>query len=274
MLELARFAHPKYATTLSALFAFSGLLGMASCQFDPEPAVKTTPEVDSTVILYPSKDAHVDSENWNLGLGAEMRLAYPSAVAFLAFDSLAKVMPGKNLVKAELIVHGWTDAEWPDGAGGCVCGLDLFKVTGDWQEGTGHWYWHGGGPHNGFENVYRLFPEYQPPATTNPNQRNGITWTNSDSLRKNMAWIAKGKGVLPIGEGSYPLLENTGRIFIDLTDSLAQHKDWSQSFSFALRMSPDSTSSAVGKAWIYSKDHVSPDYAPRLVLTLRSKGKR
>ncbi len=183
-------------------------------------------------------------------------------------------MAGKKLVKAELRMNGWTDAEWPAGAGGCICALDLFRVSGNWQEGTGHWYWHGGGPHNNYAAVYRMFPEYQPPATTNPNQRDGITWVNSDSLRKNMTWIAKGKGALPIGPGWYPKLEGTGRISIDLTDSLAKHANWSQPLSFALRMSPDSTGNGVGKAWLYSKDHVSSDYAPQLVLTLRSQRKR
>lgn len=89
-----------------------------------------------------------------------------------------------------------------------------------------------------------------------------------------LAWIAKGKGVLPIGPGWYPKLEGTGRITIDLTDSLAKYSNWTQPVGFALKMSPDSTSGGVGKAWLYSKDHVSPDYAPQLVLTLRSKGKR
>jgi hypothetical protein len=227
--------------------------------------------------LYSAKDASVDQENWNTGLGSEVRLYYQDALAFLTFEGVAEAMAGKKLVKAELLLNAWTDGEWPVGSGGKHCALDLFLTQDDWVEGTGHWYWHGGGPHNNYAFVYSLFPAYVPPAiTTDPEVRSGITWENSGGLRAGLIPIGHGSGFIPKGRGTYPLLGNTGRIAIDLTKALAQPQLRGRPLALALRLAsgPGGTETAKTWAWIYSKDHVSRAHAPQLVLAFRSEKKQ
>jgi hypothetical protein len=218
-----------------------------------------------TLFAYSTRDVHVDQENRNTGLGSEVRLYYADALALVAFDSLPPFPEGKKLVRAEMSVNGWTDAE-----GDADVTLDLFRTAGGWTEGTGHWYAHSGGFHNGYETVYSQFPEYTPPAvTTDPVVPSGVLWSTSQALRSDMQKITTGKGILPRGFpwGCYPLLKHTGRVTFDLTAFLSDKANQGLPLTLGLRQAPASAGPNEGFAWIYSRNHVDPkNYGPKLVL--------
>lgn len=226
------------------------------------------PATTDSAAALSTRDVHVDPEDKNTGLGSEVRLAYIDAVALIAFDTLPAIPAGKHLSKAELSLRGWTDTTGP-----AKVTFDLFRTGTDWEEGTGHWYYHTGLRHNGYQDVYANFPEYAPPAvTTDPKVRSGITWYSSTILRADMVKIATGTGILPQNQpaGAYPLLANTGAVTFDITGYLAGLADWSKPVSFGVRMAPPATGPNEGYSWLYARNHVQPAaYGPRLTVWYR-----
>lgn len=224
--------------------------------------------VEESQILFSTRDVHVDMENKNTGLGSEVRLYYSDAVAFLGFDQGITVPAGKKVVKAELTLHGWSD-----GDGDAKVTLDLFETSTDWKEGTGHWYVHGGGFHNGYKNVYAPFPDYVAPAnTTNPTTLSGALWSTTVGLRDGMEKITAASAVFPRGNpwGTYPPIENTGTAVFDLTAFLSQKENQGVPLSFGVRQAPASVGPNEGNSWIYSRDHMDHAvHAPKLSITYR-----
>lgn len=221
-----------------------------------------------TETLFSTRDVHVDKENKNTGLGSEVRLLYADAVALLGFDQGITVPAGKKVFKAELTVHGWSDA-----AGDANVTLDLFGTSAEWTEGTGHWYVHGDGTHNGYESAYAPFPDYEPPAnTSNPAGSPGANWSNTAALRDGMEKITFASAIFPRGKpwGSYPLIGNTGDAVFDLTGFLSKKENQGIPLSFGLRQAPASAGPNDGHSWIYSRDHMDRAvYAPKLIVTYR-----
>lgn len=221
-------------------------------------------EVNET--LFSTRDAHVDKENKNTGLGSEVRLLYADAVALLGFDQGITVPAGKKVFKAELTLHGWSD-----GAGDAKVTLDLFGTSAEWTEGTGHWYVFEGGFHNGYEAVYDQFPGFVAPAnTSNPTAPSGSLWSNTSMLRDGMEKITVAGAVFPRAKpwGRYPLIENTGDAVFDLTDFLSKKKNQGIPLSFGVRQAPASAGPNEAHSWIYSRDHMDPVvYAPKLTVT-------
>lgn len=228
---------------------------------------KPEPTEESQVLLS-TRDVHVDRENKNTGLGSEVRLYYADAVALLGFDQGITVPAGKKVFKAELTLHGWGD-----GVGDANVTLELFATSGDWAEGTGHWYVFGGGHHNDFEDVYSQFPDYSPPAnTSNPTTITGALWSTTAGLRDGMEKITVAGAVFPRGEpwGCYPLIENTGVAVFDLTAFLSQKENQGIPLSFGVRQAPASAGPNEGNSWIYSRDHMDQAvYAPKLTVSYR-----
>lgn len=248
------------------LFLLSALL---SIQCFPGCVSEDTedPRTDS-LMVYSTRDVHVERENKNTGLGSEVRLMDPDALALLAFDTMPAIPAGKHLEKAELVLRGWTDGEEDANVT-----MDLFATSGDWIEGTGHWYVFSGGTHNGFASVYAEFPEYQAPAgTTDPILSNGLTWSSSEALRAGIEKISTAKAVFPRGVpyGRYPLLEHTGALVFDLTAYLGDDANRDKPLYVGIRQAPAGSGPKERKSWIYSRNHMDPKvYGPKLVLTFR-----
>lgn len=226
------------------------------------------PQAIDSLVALSTRDVHLDHEDKNTGLGSEVRLAYADAVALVAFDTMPAVPPGRKLFRAELSLRGWTDAE-----GRAEVTLDLFNTSLEWTEGTGHWYFHTGGPKNGYHEVYSLFPEYTPPAvTTDPKDPSGITWTRAAALRADMVKITTASAVLLQNQPKYcyPRLEFTGTIAFDLTAYLSDPLRQGKPISFGIRQAPPEAGPNRGFAWIYARNHVNPAvYGPRLTLWYR-----
>lgn len=221
-----------------------------------------------SVMALPTRDVHIDRENRNCGLGSEFILKHDDALGLLGFDSLPRIPGRKQLIKAELTMHGWGAAD-----GDARITLELVKTIPGWTEGTGHWYAFAGGRHNNYAAAYSEFPEYVPPAnTSNPAEPTGIVWDSSDSLRAGLVPIAIARAVIPRGNpwGSYPRIEHTGLIAFDLTAFFNKPENRVAPVSLGIRRAAASEGPNESFAWIYSKDHVYPEiYAPKLTLWYR-----
>ena len=232
------------------------------------PMVQKDGPPEETRILYSTRDVHVDKENKNTGLGSQVRLKGGEAVALLGFDQGITIPNGKELLKAELTLHGWSDD-----ADDANVTLELFATSAEWTEGTGHWYAHGGGYHNGYAEAYAQFPGYEPPAnTSNPTEPSGSLWSNTSMLRDEMEKITVARTVFPRGKpwGCYPPIGNTGDAVFDLTAFLSQKENQGIPLSFGVRQAPFSVGPNEGDSWIYSRDHMDRTvYAPKLTVTYR-----
>ena len=216
--------------------------------------------ISNAITLYNSRDNSIGpgGAGYNLGLNNDISMMESTSVALIAFDGIKSALAGKTIKKAEVILHGWTDAS-PN----LNYKLYVYSAPNDWTEGTGNWFYFDGAKQNTYDAEYQMYPQYTPLSnTTNPAVVSGINWNNSATFRAALQLRDSAQGVVPqSGPGYIPLLQNTAEIFVDVTKMLSGAAV-SDTLSLALKQAVFK-----GNLWMYSKDFLSPQtYGPKLVL--------
>lgn len=258
----------------------SGLASTQICTYAREFGADFAPrlEVDlgdaavaagDSLELRPVQDAGVDLQDYNMGLGSELRLYEHGSTVLLDFGDLTSILSGKAVAKAELVLTGWQGLQSPDGTTGRTLEvpLDLGTVSRDWQEGFGNWYWFDGAGQNGYADAYSNWSSYVPPSwARNPASGNGATWTSTASIRANFRKYARVAPRLPEpAPYVYPTPCQAGTVRLDVTKEIRDMISSGTPLSLAL-VRPDTGLSFDRTPMFFSKD-MAPEVCPRLVVT-------
>ncbi len=205
--------------------------------------------------IYAAQDVGIDSEDWNVGLGSDLRL-YPDGIVLVGFTGIKSTLAGKKIQKAELVLHGMASPAATDYL------LYTCSVSGSWAEGAGNWYYFDGAKHNNYDVAYEDFPQYVPPAgSMNPASASGIRWSNSTALRNSLQIVDSSVGFVPTAADHYLPLDSIGLMTLDVTRFFSDSVAVSDTLSIAIE------SKTAATLYMFSKDFVSPQlYGPQLVL--------
>lgn len=231
----------------------------------PRLVVELAPDsVSGDMEFHPLGDTWIDSSDRNTGLGSGAMLWRNGDMVLFDFGNLPAALAGKGAIaSADLVLVGWSGPKGTsDGSEGLE--VEYGTIPLGWSEGRGHWYWFNGRGYNGYDSVYRLWPEYvPPPSAVSPSLDGGVHWSIAQDIRDGFVVAGKFDAELARGPiGIYPTREQSTVVTLDVTAALRNQVATGQARGFALRRLVSATSPQTNLGF-FTKD-MAPSVAPVL----------
>lgn len=221
--------------------------------------------------LWPTKDAVVDPEGWNLGFDSDVRLMYAEGLVLIDFGDVPRLLKKRQIAhvsQAYLELSAWMALMAPVDTIRQV-GLELGTVSQAWEEGTGNWFWNRGQWQNHYQTAYAWYPNYAPPpGSDDPATAPGIRWSNSATLRQSFRSFAKAQvSVGYVAPNYFPRQRETTPLRLDVTQAVRQMQTTGEARTLAIRLDVPSQGRQSFDVSFFTKDHYEPKVSgPRLVL--------